>query len=58
MLYAILLQLKNWVQYQIWDILQWLKSHNGLRPGYGQASKDYRDMCNLSYLISSILKCW
>lgn len=56
MLYAILTALAKWVQYQIWDILQWLRSHNVLRPGYGQASKDYRDMCNLSYLIFSILK--
>lgn len=55
MLYAIILQLKNWALWHIYGIKAWMGQHpDWYRPGREQATKDLRDMFRLYYTLNLI----
>lgn len=55
MLYAIVLQLKNWAHWHIYRIKAWLEQHpDWHHPGREQSTKDLRDMFQLFYAINLI----
>lgn len=50
MLYAYILQLKNWVHWHIYRIKAWLDEHpDRYHPGREQSTKDLRAMFSLFY---------